>query len=334
MNKKRQFIAVLYDDNFCQNVYRDLRDDNRVIVVDRITKRKPNSFLGRMLYKAQFSIKLNSIISIPFKGKIWGWALDDIDWNTDTEYYIWITNPGLISISYLKKLRKKYNIKFFTCTTIPLDVNLPYNNYIREFITEMDIDYVFTSNPHNVEIFENMIFEPFQYSMLLDNVPEDIDYDLYLVADAGGRLNKFYSTFDYLMKHDVNMKYRLKGVEKNSQKFKNKIIYQSKEIPYYEVVKEVKKSNCILEVLREGYTSASLRYCEAICYNKKLLTNNKNVVNLPFYNPEYIHIFERPEDIDCDWVKERIPIDYCYDGRFSPTHLIDKIIELKEQKEG
>ena len=44
-------------------------------------------------------------------------------------------------------------------------------------------------------------------------------------------------------------------------------------------------------------------------------------------------VFEKPEDIDWAWVKERIPVDYHYDGRFSPVHLIDKIIELEEEKE-
>ena len=110
------------------------------------------------------------------------------------------------------------------------------------------------------------------------------------------------------------------------------IIY-NKRIPYSEVVEKNKASNCILEIISSGQSGASLRYYEAVCYNKKLLTNNKNVVNLPFYNPDYIHVFEKPEDIDWDWVKERIQVDYHYDGRFSPTHLIDKIIELEEEKE-
>ncbi len=44
-------------------------------------------------------------------------------------------------------------------------------------------------------------------------------------------------------------------------------------------------------------------------------------------------VFEKPEDIDWEWVKERITVDYHYDGRFSPRHLIDKIIELEEERE-
>ena len=43
-----------------------------------------------------------------------------------------------------------------------------------------------------------------------------------------------------------------------------------------------------------------------------------------------MHIFEKAEDIDWDWVKERIPVDYHYDGRFSPVHIIDEIEYLEK----
>ena len=105
-----------------------------------------------------------------------------------------------------------------------------------------------------------------------------------------------------------------------------------KAMPYPEVVAEAKKSNCLLEVVREGQTGPSFRYYEAVCYNKKLLTNNKNAVNFPFYNPEYMHVFEKPEDIDWEWVKERIPVDYGYDGRFSPSRIFDEVVGMEESK--
>ena len=74
-------------------------------------------------------------------------------------------------------------------------------------------------------------------------------------------------------------------------------------IKYDVVLEETMKSNCILEMQLDVQSAATQRYYEAVCYNKKLLTNNKNVVNLPFYNPDYIHVFEKPEDIDWEWVK-------------------------------
>ena len=70
----------------------------------------------------------------------------------------------------------------------------------------------------------------------------------------------------------------------------------------------------------------SLRYFEAVCYNKKLLTNNPCVVDLPYYDPRYIQVFNNPSDIDIDWLREDCTVDYGYKGDFSPNILIDRIL--------
>jgi hypothetical protein len=38
-----------------------------------------------------------------------------------------------------------------------------------------------------------------------------------------------------------------------------------------------------------------------------------------------MRVFKSALDIDVDWVSKRDVVDYHYDGRFSPTHLIDLI---------
>ena len=62
---------------------------------------------------------------------------------------------------------------------------------------------------------------------------------------------------------------------------------------------------------------------EAVCMNKKLLTNNPYIVSFPFYNPKWMRIFSSLEDIDIEWIRNREKIDYGYNGEFSPVHLID-----------
>ena len=84
-----------------------------------------------------------------------------------------------------------------------------------------------------------------------------------------------------------------------------------------------------MEILQKGQTGPTLRYFEAVCYNKKLLTNNPHIVNFPFYKPEWMKIYQKPEDIDINWLKEKEQIDYGYNGEFSPTKLIDFLYERK-----
>ena len=95
-----------------------------------------------------------------------------------------------------------------------------------------------------------------------------------------------------------------------------------RRISYKQVLKWTMRSNCILEVLQDGQRGSSLRYMEAVCYNKKLLTTNAEIKNYPFYDERYMKVFSTESEIDFDWVKKSEKIDYGYTNEFSPTGLI------------
>ena len=81
---------------------------------------------------------------------------------------------------------------------------------------------------------------------------------------------------------------------------------------------------CVVDVrvlLQKGQQAQSIRYFEAIVYNKKLLTNNRHLEELPFYNSHFMRCFRDASEIDWNWVKKPEDIDYQYDGSFSPVYL-------------
>ncbi len=326
--KKRQFIFIVNKNSMLKYNFNDLKFDKRAIILNDTIKNINNDVL-KMMRKIHLSEKINQIINLPFKS-VWGSSLDDITWDNNTMYYVIFKSPYPIDVSYLKEKKKKYDVKYILFVIDPWDDD--YSKYAREYAKNIHFDYIFTIDQGDAEKY-NFIFNDTYYSILPDNSNNEIEYDLYSIAINRGRLKKLYGIYEYLNNYDVSSMYRITGVPTKDIKLEYKIIY-NKFIEYPQIISELKRCNCILEVMKDNQVGATARYYEAVCYNKKLLTTNKNVVNLPFYNPKYIHIFEKPEDIDCDWVKERIPVDYGYDGRFSPVHLIDKIIELEEQKEG
>ena len=71
--------------------------------------------------------------------------------------------------------------------------------------------------------------------------------------------------------------------------------------------------------------AVTARYPEAIALNKKILTNNRNVLSERFYDERYIHYFDRIEDVDLDWLKKREEINYQYNGEYSPRELINAV---------
>lgn len=66
-------------------------------------------------------------------------------------------------------------------------------------------------------------------------------------------------------------------------------------MPYSEVIHNVKQCKAILELISDGQTGITQRPYEAMHYGKKLITNNREVMQYSFYTPEQFFIFgERP----------------------------------------
>ena len=308
-------------------IFNDLLKDDRVTVLNGPCKEISNPLL-LFLRKLHCHPAINRYIELPFKF-IWSDSLRSIPWDLEKEYIVLFTNSSIypLKAEYLLALQRKYHIKYVLHLNDPWDST--YSSKVREYVKKINFDYIFTVDNGDAEKYGFLLSES-HYSMLVDTQCVPLQYDLYFTGQNKGRLDFLHKIYNKLKEGNVSSLFRVARVKKNEQRCIG-IVY-NKMVPYQTILEEIKKSNCILEVLSPGMTGASLRYNEAVCYNKKLLTNNKGIVDLPFYNPKYMRIFEKSEEIDCEWIKERIPVDYHYDGSFSPVKLLDRIISLEEQK--
>lgn len=330
--KKKKFVFCSIDgkwSGYLHSAFSDLMKDDRVIWLNDRYKELRFPLL-KWLRKIHLSSKINNIIRLPGR-RIWSYALDTVQWDDDTDYYvIFLDNILPIDPEYLKSLKKKHSIKyvlFLINSWIP-----PHDERAQKSIDAIPFDYIFSYNPDDAKKL-GFIFTDNIYSMRSDVAVQAMQYDLYYIGGNNGRLQDALAVYAGAKAAGVKQLFRISGVNKEDMVYQNEIIY-NQFINYGESVNELLGANCILELMRRHETGmcASARYYEAICYNKKLLTNNKNIVNLPFYQLEYMHVFETPDDIDWEWVKEQIPIDYHYDGRFSPSRLIDRIIDLEKER--
>ncbi len=307
-------------------IFNDWENDSRVKSIETNPTGK-NKILF-ILKKIHFSRKLNAKFSLPFK-KIWGDALKTVDLDKSKINIILIPHGVLsyVDFDYLQKEKNHCNIK---CCLILLDYwDSIYSARARETVKKGVFDYIFTFDPNDAQKY-NFIFYDTPYSVLLNKKPKIIELDLYFVGNAKKRISLLHKVYFDAKSNEIKMKFRISQV-KAKDKLDDGIILYNKPIDYPASLQEMIKANCILEIMDPGQSGATLRYYEAVCYNKKLLTNNKNVVNLPFYDSQYMKVFETPEDIDWEWVKERIPVDYHYDGRFSPKNILDHIISIMEK---
>lgn len=150
---------------------------------------------------------------------------------------------------------------------------------------------------------------------------EIIEYDLYYISIMKAGREKIIRQLNDLCKIN-HVKYLFQIVT-----FFRRITYGKcirKFLPYDVIIKNIEKSNCILEILQDGQKMQTIRYLEAVCYKKKLLTNNDNIVKYPYYNEKFMRVFKTVDDIDWKWVMRREKVDYG-EYNFSARKLLDYI---------
>lgn len=79
---------------------------------------------------------------------------------------------------------------------------------------------------------------------------------------------------------------------------KKGMYYQKNFIEYLEVLKSVKNSKYLVEITQDGQNGLTARALEAMFCKTKLITNNKEIVNLPFYNKMNIFIYGKDNEED------------------------------------
>ena len=174
------------------------------------------------------------------------------------------------------------------------------------------------------------------YSRYKENQKKSM-YDLYFCGSVKGRAELLKNINDKL-KNDVSCSWDIfSNKSTNSKEIEciqtfTRCRDRSEVIPYSEVLERTMKAGCILDIVQKGQNGNTIRYYEAICNDKKLLTNNRSVLNSKYYDPRYIQYFSKAEEIDVEWIKRPCEVNFGYQGEFSPEILIRKFISECEEK--
>jgi hypothetical protein len=303
----------------------DLQHDPTITI--RAIYRKPiQSKIVMFIYKAHCCRFSNLLFNLPGKS-IWWYNRREIFRSKKSYKNILFFATALEFLEDKKlyrKLKNKYpdsHFYIFIWDTIKKDDDGIWNIY--QTIQQSGIfEQVLTFDKNDAEKFGWL--PCLCYYSKRDIAPEEITSDLYFIGKiSNGREYRFPIVNEchrLLSQKGLCATFKLLG---NSQTDRRGIQFIDQPIEYMHTLHDIQYCNCILEIVKEGQAGPTLRYFEAICYNKKLLTNNSAVVDLPFYDERYIHVFKTVSDIDIDWVARREPVDYHYDGCFSPVHMVE-----------
>lgn len=307
-------------------IFRDLTSPEKTEgKIDFLYSHKiPRNGLGKKLKKVSMSYRLNKILPTDYFGY---WAnLDHYEYLPEDVYHMILpsTSIAFLSLHYLEGFLKRHrNVRLYALLTDSMHAESPHMELVRKKLFSPIWKKVLTYDRYDAKEYR---FEwiGYCYYSSYDYVEKDKHAsDLYYIGfNKGGRADKVVSLYDEGRQNGVDCRFDVlsSGAEQIGD-----LPCMKERISYPQVVSRVKSTNCILEVLQKNQQEQSLRYLEAVVYNKKLLSNNPHLSELPYFDERYMRFFNSVDEIDWDWVRKKENIDFHYDGRFSPVHLIEKI---------
>ena len=302
--------------------YADLaKTDNAVYLCSPI---QSDSKVLNWLHKRHFGVRINKIINLPFK-KIWNrfYYKNDFD-KKDSSSICFV-----LSASYMKyekyglieDIRKDYPNCKIVCFYQDL---VGKRGYPPKKVKEL-FDLVLSFDHKNCEEY-GFVYYPLVYSYTeIEDDPNIPESDIFFLGKAKNRLAEILEAYEVLRDSGLKCDFHITGVPEGERKYEDEIDYCEK-MSYSENLKRIKKTRCMLEIMQQGGHGYTLRYCEAIAHDRRLLTNNTEIKNAPFFNPALISTFDSAEDIDVEFVKSGDKdVDYKFKNELSPIRLIEFI---------
>lgn len=242
----------------------------------------------------------------------------------NSEFDIFFCINGVSFHPYLLDVLKKNNPNIKTVIYI-WDTN-KYYDYFRNI---KYFDYKFSFDIADSLMHYDVEFIPFYWTPY-DVKENDNKYDISLIgSDHDGRLHFINGISQYLFDNNVSFYFKIykkkpdivynklknivefgrikKRLEKVYDEWKkaSKSKFFSEEILSIDAVNRImSQSNCILDTDRETQTGTTPRLIWALAQGKKVITTNKNIKLMPFFNPQQIVIIDRNNpQIDINFVK-------------------------------
>lgn len=322
-----RYILVLVEDAVSVSMYKDLwkRDDVTLYTVNK-TLPKPVSFLRKL----HVDPRIRQKISLPGRDV---WEKSILDYADKDVCYMFLSETLVYLSEQLMKKIKNHPAKpkMVLLLIDSLHAKSIHLQWARPMIHNFSWDLVLTYDQWDANEFDFTYMGGNIYSFNTECRPSINDSDIYYVGmEKSGRNAYVKSLYEYLVKNDVKCNFHLmdrkylacKYIRKSKPGLKYHLFSR---LSYENILADVLSTNCILEVVQKGQKTQTARYYEAVCADKKLLTNNHYIKELPFYDERYMKVFDDFSDIDIEWIKRREKIDYGYNGEFSPVKILDVI---------
>lgn len=279
--------------------------------------------------KAHFSYSINCKVILPGK-KIWDRfsVLNNLTIHKNKEYYVIVVNNAIhkCSIKTLNQMQKCENIHLISLLLDSFE-KLPKN--VQKMLKSTHFDLIYSFQKSDCEkygfLFTNQIYSRAELPVYAQNPTNDV----YFIGADKGRIEKIYEAYKYLTSNRFLCNFTVVVASERKEAYQKKypgLNLVTNRIGYYEILSEIANCKCILELCQEGQDGLTMRFYEAVFYNRKLITNNTTALTHECYNPAYMNVINSILDINLDMLRNPNPVNYYYDDKMSPVHFVNKMV--------
>ena len=320
---KFNFVIFGSNDDFYRAAYHGIMNLDTVRYIGSPMQCKNR--LIRFVHRIHISPKTNKYLSLPFKS-IYSCLYFKNDFRTKLPIcflFFGYSRGKVLDWGYYKYVKRKYPKAKLVCffqDLVSTNANFDFDKFRCYF------DLILSFDQEDAKKY-GLIYYPLVYSNESPFKPSG-DYphsDIFFAGKAKDRMKEIISAYEKLNGSGLICDFHIVDSQQEYRPYSEQINYCS-FLPYEEYLSRLKASSCILELMQHGGHGYTLRTNEAIVYGKKLLSNNSELLNAPFYNDSFIHVFSNPEDIDISFIKNGTDrINYKYTEQISPLSLLEFI---------
>lgn len=216
---------------------------------------------------------------------------------------ILVINPELIEKKYHLEI-KKYTSKYIA--------------YLYDSVERCPVEHLLEDIFDEIYSFEKEDIKKYGFKettnyIYFDKQPvsdsKNIENQVLYVASFDKRLDKIFSLKKAFEKINISYRFIIVGKKTTLYKLKNwnsgklkGIKLRRKRIEQDDLKVLYSKTQVILDIVRENQTGLSFRVFEAMAFQKKLITNNTNILNYNLFNPNNILVLNGDNfDFDADF---------------------------------
>lgn len=325
------YVILGSEDEIYKYAFNDLNGLDNVIYVSGCKPSKCT--LKGFLYRTHFRPELNEKIRIPGKS-IWNHFYFKDTLSKNNKYcFIFLANFAMFAkqSGYHQYLRRKYpdckivlfltdifarQTELFTHEKWKIEKERALYDLIISYDKSDCQKYGFTY--HHTVFSSNFILPDL-------NVEES---DVYFVAKYKGRLQRVIELYDLLSSFGLRCDFYIYKCPSDMKVERPGISYIEKPISYAENLVRTIKTKFLLEIMQNNADGYTYRTWEAIAFKKKLITNNKSIIDAPFYNPKLIYVVNNYCDLKdgiAAFIQDNNTVDFNYTKEMSPVALLEFI---------